>query len=478
MGETGERNRTRSPARVGAEDLADPLFFLDAEGRIVYWNSACEEAFDHPQRRVLGVPLLEVFGSELDEGLELLLRQGPERVKPTLLPGVSLGEGTWDVRVAPSRSGSATAVHCLPFLGSLPGWPRLLADSVDAIWGLDEEDTIIAWNRGAEEMFGYTASEIIGESLERLIPVDLLEAREPERLRTALQELGAVRDYETRRVKKDGEELRVSLTRTVLRHGSGRILGSSTIVRDLSQRERLERQIIESEKLATVGQLAATVAQEIGAPLTAIGLAVENVRRSACETCDNRARLETVSQQLHRIGRLARHLVELAKPGALELSRVRVDRVIEQATELLDPSFQRSNIRIEVKAEPDLPEIWADAGQLQQALLNLLMNGERALKSRGGGRIEVTARPRRGPPLEGRPVRRVVEIRVSDDGPGIDPADLPFVFTPFFSRSGGTGLGLPLAQQIVHAHGGTIEADSSPGQGATFTLQIPVDSDD
>ena len=90
----------------------------------------------------------------------------------------------------------------------------------------------------------------------------------------------------------------------------------------------------------------------------------------------------------------------------------------------------------------------------------------------------MTVQVRRGFPIEGWPLRTVLEIEVSDDGPGIDPADIHFIFAPFFSRSGGSGLGLPLTRQIIHAHGGTIEAQSTPGEGATFTILIPAESDD
>ena len=462
---------------VGVEDLSDPLFFVDRRGRVTYWNPACEAAFGPRAEEVLERQLPGPLGSRFDEGLLALLRSSPREAKPAFLRGVTIGDGSWDVRVSPTVSGSALGVYCVPFGDQFAGWPRVLADSADAIYAMDDRDRIIAWNRAASEMFGYEPQEVLGKSLERLVPADLLAAREPHRLRTALLELGAVRDYETRRVTKDGHELKVSVTRTLLRDRSGKVLGSSSIVRDLSQRQEMERQIIESEKLATLGHLAASVAQEVGAPLTTIRLAVENARR-VCEACGSSEQLQIVLEQVDRIGRLTRRLVELAKPGTPKLSSVDVGDVVEQTLELLEPSLRRSGITASVEVEPSLPATRADAGQLQQVLLNLLINAQRAMESGVGRRVQVTARARRGLPVEGRPVRTVVEVTVGDDGPGIDPADLPFIFAPFFSRSGGSGLGLSLAQQIVQAHGGTIYALSTPGHGATFTLQLPVNSDD
>jgi signal transduction histidine kinase len=183
------------------------------------------------------------------------------------------------------------------------------------------------------------------------------------------------------------------------------------------------------------------------------------------------------AQQLSRIARLAHGLVELAKPGELHLSRVRIGSVIERVVELMTPSLERARVRVEVEPLGALPEVQADAGQLQQVFLNLLMNAQRALQSRGGGRVSIRAELTRGLPVVGRPVREALSLEVSDEGPGIDPTDLHYIFTPFFSRSGGSGLGLALAKQIIHAHGGTIDARSTPGHGATFTITLPVESD-
>ncbi len=456
------------------DGLPDPVFFLDRHGRVAYLNRACEPMFGLSAEAVHGLALSQLPGTELDEGL-LALLSPPRRVAaPTSLAAVRIGTGLWDVRVTPSADGVA-AVHCIPAAGDRAEWPELLANAADAIWAVDAEERIIAWNRGAEEMFGYAWDEIIGQPVTRLIPQDLIAGREPERLRKALRELGSVRDYQTRRLRKDGTQVEVSLTSTLARNGSANSLASSTIVRDLSQRRQLERQVIESEKMVTLGQLAASVAQEIGAPLTTIAIVMEHLRKAAEGDAQARKQLDTATQQLSRIARLARGLVELAKPGELHLARVQVEDVIERGLELLEASMERAGVRVEVESEETLPSVLADAGQLQQVFLNLLMNAQRALESRGDGTVRITLRLTRGFPVVGRPMREMIKIEVSDNGPGIDPADLHYIFAPFFSRSGGSGLGLALAKQIIHAHGGTIEARSTPGQGATFTILLPVE---
>lgn len=458
------------------DGLPDPIFFVDRRGAVAYLNRACETALGLPAEGVTGRVLAELLGTELDEGLRALLCPPSGDVAPASLPSVRIGGSCWDARVTPASNGM-TAVYCLPCSDQQARWPELVADSADAIWAVDSAERIIAWNRGAEEIFGYTSDEIIGEPVTRLIPADLIEQREPERLRKALRELGSVRDYQTRRLTKDGREVEVGLTSTVPRNGSANDMAASTIVRDLSYRRQIERQVIESEKMVTLGQLAASVAQEIGAPLTTIGIVVEKLRSSGLGDVDADKQLETAAQQLSRIARLAHGLIELAKPGELRLSPVQLCEIIDRVVELLQPSLTRAGATVEIRCDEPLPEILADGGQLQQVFLNLLMNAQRALESTGGGKVEIVVELVGGFPREGRPLRQAISIELCDDGPGIHPADLHYIFAPFFSRSGGSGLGLALAKQIVHAHGGTIEARSEPGSGATFTILLPVESD-
>lgn len=353
-------------------------------------------------------------------------------------------------------------------------WPAAFAESADAIWALDPNDRILAWNRGAERLFGYTAQEITGEPLTRLIPKDLLERGEATALASVLAERGAITDYETRRVRKDGSEIEVSLTRTLLRSRTGETLGSITILRDLSERRRLERQVIESEKLATVGQVAASVAQEIGAPITALRLVVERMLRDPQVAARHEQELRTIQGLLERVGRLSRQLVDLAKPGEPRFRKVDVASVIQDAVALVAPAFARAGIDVRVALANRLPRIEADPRQLEHALVNLLLNARSALASRPRGRVRVEASVVPGLPAAGTPKREVLEIRVADNGPGIDSEDLPRIFTPFFSRFGGSGLGLPLTRQLVHQHGGTVEVESAPGAGATFIVHVPL----
>lgn len=231
---------------------------------------------------------------------------------------------------------------------------------------------------------------------------------------------------------------------------------------------RWMQRMLQAEQLAAVGQLAASVAHEVGAPLTAITVAVEQLLKRECGACAAGSHdLELVLSQTRRIAQLSRRLVDLARPGDPVLRPIDLNAVIRDGFELVEKQLHRSAIQASLELDPGVPIVRADAHQLQQVLLNLLLNAERALAERGGS-VSVSTRAK----------GTWVELRVCDNGPGIAAEDLPKIFLPFYSRSGGTGLGLPLARQIVHAHGGTIDVDNRAGGGAQFTVRIPVAADE
>lgn len=232
--------------------------------------------------------------------------------------------------------------------------------------------------------------------------------------------------------------------------------------------ERWMQRMLQAEQLAAVGQLAASVAHEVGAPLTAITVAVEQLLKRQCRECTFGSHdLEMVLSQTRRIAQLSRQLVDLARPGDPVRRPIDLNAVVTEGFELVERQLRRGNIEATLALDPAVPIVKADAHQLQQVLINLMLNAEKAM-GEVGGQLEV-ATSREG---------RWVDLVVSDSGPGIAAEDLPRIFLPFFSRSGGTGLGLPLARQIVHAHGGTMEVGSTPGMGATFTVRLPVDAND
>jgi len=342
----------------------------------------------------------------------------------------------------------------------------LLDLSADAIITVSTDERITSWNRGAVEMFGWTAAEIVGKVFDVLLPDDERARGEIDWIHRTTLAQGAIRDHETRRRRRDGSIFDVSLTRTAVREADGTLLGFTAILRDISDRKRLERSLLATERLATAGQVAAGVAHEIGAPLTAIAMTVDHMLRLRCSSCAGAEQMKVLQSQTDRIARLARQLVDLAKPAGMTRSSIMVNDAVAVAVTLLRPQFAQKGARLEVRLDEGLPQVSGDSAQLQQVVLNLLFNAHRAVPP-GSGEVFVSTRRRD---------ERSVAITVRDNGPGIAGEDLPHLFTPFFSRTGGTGLGLAIAAQIIQAHGGTIEAESTPGSGAACTIVLPIEA--
>lgn len=222
------------------------------------------------------------------------------------------------------------------------------------------------------------------------------------------------------------------------------------------------QQLLQSEQLAAVGQLSAAVVHEIGAPLTAIEMAADRLarRQEVAGSLQDDDR-ELILAQTHRIAQLSRLLTNLAGPGAPHLRPVDVNEVVREVGEIMGRSLEADGIESALSLEGDLPRIKSDPRRIQQVLITLLSNARAAMP--GGGRLDVSTR-RKGD---------WVALTVKDSGGGIPREDLSRIFLPFFSRSGGTGLGLPLARQLVHSLGGTISVQSEEGQGATFVILLP-----
>jgi len=339
----------------------------------------------------------------------------------------------------------------------------ILDMAADAIICVAPDEHILSVNRGAQQMLGWEAAELVGQPFSVLLPEEELARGEMDWMRRTTAAQGSIRDYETRRKTKSGRVIEVSLTRTAVYDDTGNLIGYSAILRDISERKRIERQLLAAERLATAGQVAAGVAHEIGAPLTAIAVSVDHMLQSRCNICGGGEEMHVLLSQTDRIAKLARRLVNLAKPAGLVFSPTSVNDVVEQATSLVQPQLSRHRIRLELELGEELPIIHADDAQLQQVLINLFLNSQRAMADTGG-KLRVVTRAT---------AADQVEIVVSDTGPGIAESDLPHIFTPFFSRAGGTGLGLALAAQIVKSHRGAIEVASEPGRGATFTIHLP-----
>jgi two-component system NtrC family sensor kinase len=230
-----------------------------------------------------------------------------------------------------------------------------------------------------------------------------------------------------------------------------------------------QSQIYQSDRLASIGRLAAGVAHEINNPLTGVLGHSSFLHKRAPAGSEEKKDLETIVHETKRCREIVRQLLDFARQAPMSKTSVEINPVIERALRIVDNQLKVKNVRTTLALRDGLPAIQADANQLAQVLINLLVNAADAIGP-GGGEIYV------GSELEEDEAGAAIEIKVADDGGGIAEEDLGRIFEPFFTTKGakGTGLGLAVAWGIVQEHGGSIAVDSSVGRGTTFTLRLPL----
>lgn len=237
------------------------------------------------------------------------------------------------------------------------------------------------------------------------------------------------------------------------------------ICRDISKRVAMEKKVREHERLAYVGHLTASLSHEIRNPLSAIKMNLQILMRRLELQGYDRRRLEISAREVERLEGILHQLLDTARPLNLRLAPVDLAALAESCVELLEPKAADKGVEIIRRHAPGLPLVSGDAGRLEQALINLLLNALEAV-GRGGRIVVWSRRPPRDPGM--------VELGVRDNGAGVAPEQLPQLFTPFYtSKARGTGLGLSNVKRIVEAHGGAIRVKSSPGRGAAFILRLP-----
>ncbi len=268
------------------------------------------------------------------------------------------------------------------------------------------------------------------------------------------------------------ESLPMEITAVEVLDARGEVTAVVSILHDLSEmreleRRRVEQQLFESEKLAAVGRLAASIAHEVNNPLEAIKNSLYLLQTSRDEDTNTRF-LEVARKETERVSHIIRQMLGFARRAG-EVEWVNINQLLEETLILIEKKMRQSGVRIERSLNPELPAVRARADQLRQVFLNLLLNAQQSIEGAGEIRIRTTG--------EEQALQPSIAIEISDSGPGISEEELPRIFEPFFSkRKKGTGLGLWVTQDIVRQHGGRIEVTSTRGMGATFRIILLVDS--
>lgn len=342
----------------------------------------------------------------------------------------------------------------------------IVTSSDDAILSFTVDGIVTSWNRGAENLYGYTPAEIIGRPLAVLVPSD--RAGEVERNLELLRRGERIGSYQTDKIHKSGLRLHVSLSISAIRNEEGELVGASAIARDITQQKRTEEALRKNERLATAGRLTAAIAHEIRNPLEALTNLIYLARRDA----NGRDQyLGLAEQEIGRLDSIAQQALGFVREATVP-ERVDPGKLLDEVLQLYLRKLQQNRIVID-KWTQENTEVFAFPGELRQLFSNLILNAMEAMKNGGKLRLQVM----RVHEWSGAQ-RPGVRVTIADTGNGIQSTDLPHIFEPFYTtkKEGGTGLGLWLAYGIAQKHTGWIKVSSrtAPGRsGTVFSVFLP-----
>lgn len=345
----------------------------------------------------------------------------------------------------------------------------IVESSDDAILSKDLDGIVRTWNAGAERTFGYTADEIIGKPILLIIPEHLHE--QEARFLEMLQQGDRIQHIETVRRKKSGAFINVSVTISPVRDQNGRIIGAAKIARDITERKKTEEALLTSEKLASVGRMAATIAHEINNPLEAVMNLIFLARHVPQAPPEVGEYLATADDELSRVSHIVKQTLGFYRETSAA-TRFRVAEILNSMLLIYGTKIANRKLQMQIEAADDL-QLEATLGEFRQVIANVFQNAVEAAPF--GGRVRVRAG------LVRSSSGNYVRITIADNGSGIDRQDLPRIFDPFFTtkKDLGTGLGLWVCRGIVEKHGGSLRVRSCiiPDRSWTvFSIHWPTAS--
>ena len=327
------------------------------------------------------------------------------------------------------------------------------------VLAVDLEGIVESWNTRMEQLFGVLRRDAVGRRLSSLLPEELTE------------QIAARRDQEhisgiyKQRLHHQGTHLTLNISITPLVSKSNECIGRLLLFDDVTQRERMEEQITQTEKLTSLGLLAAGVAHEVNTPLAVISNYIQMLAKQMPEGDPRQSIIDKIVKQTFRASEIVNNLLNFSRTGAAEATSVDVNRVVEETLSLVAHPLKTAQIQVVKELGNSLPPVHGSSNKLQQVFLNLFLNARDAMP--GGGMLEVRTSAQNGS----------VEVEVADTGAGIAREDINRIFDPFFttkSNGRGTGLGLSVSYGIIKEHAGKIDVRSTPGKGTSFHVEFPA----
>ncbi len=481
--------------------MDEGLLTIDKDARITTFNRAAERITGFKSEEVLHKKCYTVLRSNLCKGkcrLTSTLETGQRMYNAeATLTNKEGAEIPVDITTSPLRSRDDEIIGLLEIITDLTErkrlWETLKVQRDKAqqylniarviIVALDLKGRVTLINKMGCEVLGCEEDEIIGNNwFDFYVPEERRQNVRNLFEKLMAGEVKVPEYYENPILVKGGEERIVAWHNTILRDKAGHVIGTLSSGEDITERKRTEAELIRSEKLASVGQLAAGVAHEVNNPLAGIlvyiKLLLKKYAQNALQTEETKKQLEKIGRETERCSRIIKNLLDFSRQTQVTLRPVDINRVIEATLAIIGHQISLENIKVDQRLCAPLPLIRADFDQIQQALMNIMLNAAQAMPN--GGELTITTSVAKGFKIDNA-LRDAVRIDISDTGVGIARENLGRLFTPFFTtkeKGKGVGLGLSVVHGIIERHHGKIEIQSDLGAGTTFSIYLGIADDE
>jgi two-component system, NtrC family, sensor kinase len=324
---------------------------------------------------------------------------------------------------------------------------------------------ITNWNGALEEIYGIKRDQAIGRRMPEVFQAEILRALQALIGRSEWNNGEPINIYKFHARSVDGRDLTLNISLAALQSKTEKVEGTLVAIEDVTERVRLEEQLQQSDKLSSIGLLAAGVAHEVNTPLTGISSYSQMLMQQIPESDPRHQLLEKIYRQTSRASSIVNNLLNFSRVSDSRFAMVDLNRVIDDTIQLLEAQLRNTQIEVMRDYAPDLPLAPGNAPKLQQVFMNLILNSRDAMPE--GGRLEISTKADDGS----------VTISFRDNGIGIAAEHLSKIYDPFFTTKQigkGTGLGLAVSYGIIQDHGGSINVFSKPGEGTIFLITFPL----
>jgi len=456
--------------------IGDPVLVINADHKIIKANRSALHVLDKQLDEIIGQECFEFcHGLEYPaDGCPLEKNDQSAHIQKQVM-NIQTLDKTFLVSCTPVVNSNKISkfIHVLSDITELKKTVRelreseerfrsLVEDINDVIFSLDLFGNIIYMSPVYKKVLSYKAEELIDTSFMQYVhPDDLLYVLA--RLKEPFEQIHEF--YQYRLIDKDGSFVHVeSSSRPIYRDGEA--VGLTCVLRDITEKRKIQEQLLQTEKLSSLGGIISGVAHELNNPLTTIvGFSELLIKKDIPENVKDD--LNTIYEEAIRSSRIVQSLLTFARKHVPEKKMTSINRIIEEAYKLREYELRVDDIRTEFALSDELPETSADPHQLQQVFINLINNAHHALLEKSGGTLKITTYREYDS----------ISILFEDNGPGISDEHVKKIFDPFFTTKEvgmGTGLGLSVAFGIISEHDGTISVESEPGKRTAFVIKIPI----